>query len=250
MKYYKITNEEECHYGMQYHDGLNVDILPFNPSGDCETGGLYFASEDILHFLDYGPWIREVTLPEGEEVYQNPVINDCPTKFKAHRIILGARRRWDDIEVFKGLVKEGATLKNFDSRCRDIIQILSVTNNVEILKFVLEDGRCDPSNYTIQMASYEGYIEIIKLLMADPRVDPTDDHCCAIRWAINSHKWVENSYEKGCIEELLKDNRFKTKENREILSEICTKAKVNKNGTLRLEAIKVIEDVLNKCKDL
>src|SRR4030042_1262237 len=89
MNYYKITNKEENHYGMQYKTGLNVDILPFNPSGDCEPGGIYFSREDILAFLDYEPWIRKVTLPENEEIYENPGILK---KWKAHRVILGERR--------------------------------------------------------------------------------------------------------------------------------------------------------------
>jgi len=36
MDYYKFTNKKEKHNGLQYHDGLNIDVLPFNPKGDCE----------------------------------------------------------------------------------------------------------------------------------------------------------------------------------------------------------------------
>lgn len=107
MKYYKILNREENHNGMQYKTGLNVDILPFNPSGGCEDGGIYFAKEDILAFLNYGCWIREVTLPDGEEVYENP--NGEPKKWKAHRVILGERRKID-LDVIKELVESGANI--------------------------------------------------------------------------------------------------------------------------------------------
>ena len=72
MFYYKILNEDETHYGMQYKNGLNVDILPFNPSGDCTHGGIYFSREDILAFLGYGIWIRKVTIPKDAKVYENP----------------------------------------------------------------------------------------------------------------------------------------------------------------------------------
>jgi hypothetical protein len=57
-KYYKITNKIETHNDLQYHDGLNIDIIQFKPYGDCEAGGIYFASKDIMAFLEYGPWIR------------------------------------------------------------------------------------------------------------------------------------------------------------------------------------------------
>ena len=90
MKYYKITNESENHGGMQYQTGLNEDILPFNPSGDCESGGIYFTDADnILSFGMRGKWIREVTIPEGEPVYKNL---GKPLKWKAYRVILGERR--------------------------------------------------------------------------------------------------------------------------------------------------------------
>jgi hypothetical protein len=105
-KYYKITNEQEIHHGLKYNDGLNTDPLPFN-SGDCTDGGIYFASTDILAFLNYGPWIREVTIPNGEPVYTNPEI---PVKYKAHRVVLGPRRKID-LKVIKELVSDGCNPK-------------------------------------------------------------------------------------------------------------------------------------------
>jgi hypothetical protein len=104
MKYYKITNKKEKHFGLQYHTGLNVDCLPFRPYGDCKPGGIYFSKEDILDFLNIGPWIREVTLPKGEKIYKNP---GTPVKWKAHRVILGPRRKITNSLIEK-LIKEGA----------------------------------------------------------------------------------------------------------------------------------------------
>ena len=106
MNYYKILNEEETHHGLKYHDGLNEDPLEFNPSGNCEPGGIYFAKEDILAFLDYGPWIRQVIIPKGEPIYENP---GSPKKWKAKRVILGPRREID-LQVIKELVEEGADI--------------------------------------------------------------------------------------------------------------------------------------------
>lgn len=104
MKFYKILDETECHNGLQYKTGLNIDPIPFNPSGDCEPGGIYYAREDILYFLDYGPWIREVTLPDDARTYLNPRL---PVKWKADKVILGERRRIND-EVIEELLDEGA----------------------------------------------------------------------------------------------------------------------------------------------
>lgn len=61
-KFYKITNETEIHHSFQYKDGLNIDILHFNPTSKCSAGGLYFADiNNIFNFLDFGIYIRVAT---------------------------------------------------------------------------------------------------------------------------------------------------------------------------------------------
>ena len=129
MNYYKITNEEEKHNNMQYKDGLNVDILPFNPKGDCESGGIYFSREDILAFLEYGPWIRKVELPEDAKVYENP---GSPKKWKSDKVVLGERRRVD-AAIIKELVEQGA------------------------------NARAD-NDYALRWATYNGHLEVVEFL--------------------------------------------------------------------------------------
>ena len=88
--YYKITNEEENHNGLQYHTGRVVDILPFNDNTDdsCVPGGIYFTDKDhILEFGDYGPWVRPLTIPEGVGVILDPDGN----KFRAHEVDMQER---------------------------------------------------------------------------------------------------------------------------------------------------------------
>ena len=129
MDFYKITNEKERHNGMQYKGGMNVDIIPFNPSGTCTRGGIYFSREDILAFIDYGPWIRKVTIPEGEKIYENP---REPKKWKAHKVILGERQRIDE-GVVKMLLEAGADVHAHDdgalywaaeNGCEGVVKIL------------------------------------------------------------------------------------------------------------------------------
>ena len=108
MNFYKITNEEEFHNGIRYKTGLNVDVLPFNPLGDCESGGIYFAREDILAFGSYGKWIRQVTIPKGDKIYKNPGTLE---KWKACRVILGKRRCLRTEETLLALIKEGAKIE-------------------------------------------------------------------------------------------------------------------------------------------
>ena len=133
MRFYKVLNEDECHNGFQYHDGLNVDSEPFNPSGNCEPGGIYFAREDILAFLSYGVWIREVTIPEGEPIYENP---GHPKKYKSHRVILGQRRRITP-DVVQELIDEGADV---NAGGDDPLHVVIHCNCPDIVKILINNG--------------------------------------------------------------------------------------------------------------
>ncbi len=94
-EYYRLTNEAELHRGVQYEDGLVVDPEPFNPTGECSAGGMYFFSRDELPgFVRYVAsrdfhWIREVRLPRGAKVH----LEDG--KRKADKFVLRPRQRFD-----------------------------------------------------------------------------------------------------------------------------------------------------------
>jgi len=150
MRYYKFTNKQENHNGLQYHDGLNIDILPFNPSGDCESGGIYFAREDILFFRDF--WLREV-IPIGE-IYENP---GEPRKWKAHQVILGPRRKFD-CKLCQKLLEEGAKPTNYT------LGWASADGHLDIVKLLLKIG-VEPTIYILERASANGHLEIVKLLL-------------------------------------------------------------------------------------
>ena len=180
MNFYKITNEEEKHRGMKYKTGLNVDILPFNPSGNCESGGIYFSREDILAFLDYGPWIRKVTLPEDARVYENP---GSPKKWKADKVILGRRSRITPRKI-KQLIKEGADPKINNNYA---LRWAAENGHLEIVKLLIPVS--DPKaggSYALQLAATKGHLEIVKLLI--PVSDPKAGGSYALRLAAeNGH---------------------------------------------------------------
>jgi len=162
VNFYKILNKEETHNGLKYHDGLNEDPLPFNPSGDCEPGGIYFTREDILAFLSYGPWIRQVTLPEGEPVYENP---GSPKKWKAKRVILGPRRKID-LQVIKELVEEGANIRADN----DQPLVWAAENGyLDIVKFLADKstGIHTYNNQALVAAAKSGHLHIIKYLVEE-----------------------------------------------------------------------------------
>ena len=171
MNYYKILNEEETHHDLKYHNGLNVDPLPFNPSGYCASGGIYFAREGILAFLNYGLWIRQVALPEGEPIYENP---GSPKKWKAKRVILGTRKRID-LQVIKELVEEGVNIH---------------TSN----------------DYALIWAAENGYLDIVEYLVSK-EVDVQTYDNYALRWAAN-HGYLAVVVAAEVYGDLVKDEQL------------------------------------------
>ena len=191
MNFYKITNEEEKHNGLQYKTGLNVDVLPWNPSGDCAPGGIYFSREDILAFLGYGPWIRRVTIPEGTEIYENP---GEPKKWKAHKVILGERRKID-ANVIKGLLEEGA---NIHTQNDYALRWASQNGHFEVVRILLKHGANvhARTDCALRWASQEGYLEVVKLLIGHG----ADVHAVD-NWAF---KWARENGHTEVVELLLK----------------------------------------------
>ena len=163
MNYYKITNQREVHNYMRYKDGLNVDVLPFNPTGDCQSGGIYFASTDILAFLDYGPWIRKVIIPEGETIYENPSTLDNPKKYKSHSVFLEPRRRVN-AGVIKKLIEEGA---NIHAGNDNVLKWASKNGYLDVIKFLEAKGlyihTCNDS--ALYFASEYGHLNVVKFLV-------------------------------------------------------------------------------------
>ncbi len=114
--FYKILNKELNHHNFQYNLGLNIDTVPFDPSGSCEPGGLYFTTFDhIFKFIEFGDNIAEVSIPEDAKVYEDP----GGDKYKADRIF----------------IKSIETLKNFFDKNPEFLMI-AIKQNGRALKYV------------------------------------------------------------------------------------------------------------------
>ena len=88
--YYKVTNEDECHNGYQYQDGLNILKGKFNnnPKASCVGGGFYFTNyKNLPKFFDYGTWIREINIPTDAKV----VLDPDGDKWRCDKIIFGKK---------------------------------------------------------------------------------------------------------------------------------------------------------------
>ena len=186
MNFYKVLNETECHYGLQFKTGLNVDPVPFQKEGSCCPGGIYFAREDILAFLYHGPWLRKVTIPTDAEMVLDP--GGEPEKWRASKVILGKKEKITT-KVIERLIQEGA-----DVHTREDCTLREASGNghLEIVKLLLEHGANvhAQEDKALRWASRNGHTKVVELLLehgADVRA--YDDE--ALRWAsYNGHLGV------------------------------------------------------------
>jgi hypothetical protein len=137
MKYYKVVNPKG-HNGLIYKEGINEDPLPFNPSGNCSPGGIYFAKEDILAFVEYGTELYEVE--PLSEIYENP---GTPKKYKAEKVKLKYIGKITDIKILDMLINEGANIH---------------AGNECALKFAYEMGYSKIFKYLIKNGANEAVI--------------------------------------------------------------------------------------------
>jgi len=89
-KLVRIINGDYTHYDHIYVHGKNKDKIPFNPSGSCLPGGLYFTTErcliDFLYIIinNGGKYIVPVSVPDDAQVYEDPEGN----KYKASKLFV------------------------------------------------------------------------------------------------------------------------------------------------------------------
>jgi hypothetical protein len=159
--YYKITNEKENHHGYQYKDGLNVLDKPFETTGSCVVGGLYFTTKEYIHhFLDYGGnngWLREITLPDDALMVQDS--ETSLVKYRADKIILGKRMPL----YCKETVQECPWIitKNY---CNNGLEYACCNGHLDIAKYMVECG-ANNFNNGLYYACIKGHLDIAKYMV-------------------------------------------------------------------------------------
>lgn len=110
--FFKILSHNLTHHNFTYKLGLNEDTLYFNPSGECEDGGLYFADkEHIIQYLQYGSKYARVIIPDDAQVYIEKF------KYKANKIIL------EDIKdiTFENFENDGIKINYKQAKNKNIL---------------------------------------------------------------------------------------------------------------------------------
>jgi len=127
--FFKLINKNRKHNNHQYVDGLNEDNIPFNPSGECVPGGLYFTIEEYLpDFINFGYYVVRVFVLDDSQVYIEPE----GKKFKANKIIVDLKNKKDKSELLYKIIKN----------CLEKITFVSDDNI--IFKYILLDSKDKP----------------------------------------------------------------------------------------------------------
>lgn len=158
--YLKITNAEETHHGIQYHNGLNIDQISFSQEGSCCPGGIYFTTPKyICNFLDMGHYIREVVIPEDAEMVQDPQGN----KWRSSKVVLAKKKDLRKPATWKWLVENGVDIHAYN----DYALIYAAGRGYfEVVKYLIKAGADihTRNDYVFREASYNGHEKIVKYL--------------------------------------------------------------------------------------
>jgi hypothetical protein len=111
----KLTNKKENHNGFQFKTGLNEDTVPFNPTGKCSAGGIYFCEyEKTINWLHYNSagfmvYYRHVHVPDDSKVYIER------GKYKADKIMLTDREKISEQVYIEALKKNTISLIDIET---------------------------------------------------------------------------------------------------------------------------------------
>lgn len=120
--YYKITNKEENHHGLQYKTGIVKDLLPFNnnPKSSCAKGGMYFTTGELLpRFFRYGSNIRPVRVLKESQVISDSKGGKFRTNVFDMKDIISFKSWYQ--KFFKKVVQED--LWYFPRYCKDDLKL-------------------------------------------------------------------------------------------------------------------------------
>jgi len=135
----------------------------------CCGCGFYFTNaKHILEFLDYGIYLRKVTLPTDDPDFK--MVKDKNNKWRVNIIILGTRYNLSDVSTFQYLIDHGIDIYANNKRT---IKWASKNRYSKVVEFLISklielfiSKHIDfIGDYTIISASKNGLLDIVKLLI-------------------------------------------------------------------------------------
>jgi len=114
MEFVKIINEDACHYGYTFRDGLNVDV----------DEGFHFTTRSLIaKYVDIGSYVCEVVIPDGTQITKTT----SEGEWRAPSIMLDLKNKikiedyqWTlkDLKVNPGLFKRIPFEKRSEIMCK------------------------------------------------------------------------------------------------------------------------------------
>lgn len=153
-KFFKFLNNTNTHNNFKYKIGLNVDVVPFNPNGNCETGGLYFTDiNNIFYFYDYGNKIACIKILDDSRVYIENFSKNGIVKFKTDKFIITEIYETED-EIMK-LLEYADNMKYKWEQDNNLCTFTAKCGYINCLKYVHNKG-CKITDYTRLIATMYG----------------------------------------------------------------------------------------------
>lgn len=241
--FYRITNELELHRGFQYQTGVNIDHLPFDSTGECIGGGLYFTELNKMAIWIESPssvYIRQV------EIMDDSFVHIQRNKFKADKFILRERVLIEDFELWNDpefclhtVTLNGWLLKYVKTQTPETC-LAAVMANGYALQHVKEQTE------EICLESVKSYPFTLKFVNKQ-----TEEMCLtAVKQSPYTFKYVHNKTEAICLE-AVKQNGFILSQINEIdqTRDICLAA-VQRNGAalqyVKCQTIEIVTAALKQ----
>ena len=186
-QFVKLTNDSENHNGFQFRTGLNVDPVPFNPRGKCQSGGIYFCEfSKFPRWLNYDNrpmyYMRSVRIPDDARVYEEK------NKWKADRIILGERIPISELEIWnnskdcsEAVKVNGYALKYIKDQTLELCAA-AVKKNGDVLQYVRDQNE----EVCLEAVKQNGYsLFYVKNKTPEICLEAVKRRGCALAWIIN-----------------------------------------------------------------
>jgi hypothetical protein len=249
--FFKFLREDLTHNNFKYKLGENIDFIQFNPSGECEKGGLYFTTlNHIFEFMDYGTQIGVIALYDDSQVHVEPnkyktdkfileeiiSVNDFFEKFispleavKQYGCALQLVRDQTDEICLEAVKQDGYALR-FVKKQTDKIRLEAVKQDGWALRYV--DGQTD--EICLEAVKQHGWL--LQFV-----INRTPEICLeAVKQHGSALQFVKNQTPEICLEAVKQDGlALQFVKNR--TPEICLEA-VNQTGY----AIHFVKNQMNK----
>ena len=260
--FYKLIYINFKHNNFTYKHGLNVDHIPFNPTGSCSAGGLYFSELNKVCtwlYLD-SVYIAKVTIPTDALVYIEA------TSFKADKFVLDLDNKilikdwhfWADADWCKQAITQNAYLLRFVKNqtkelCELAVQITPSTiryvekQTAELCEMAVKKDGYALQYVVIPQTENMGKLAVRQNGMALHLVKPQTKETCeiAINRHINSLYHVEDQTKELCEMALDKDVKSLQYIRRPTLEILDYVFKKGGNGWLLKYIAKQTEEIRN-----